>query len=77
MVSCQKRPVATDKLFKSSPLVVMNGFGDGNKKHLSLAQTFIQNMFPAINVDTIKLGNLKRCLIVSYDEETDEIEMRH
>ncbi|UMM11248.1 hypothetical protein L5515_000629 [Caenorhabditis briggsae] len=60
VVNCQKRPVATDKLFKSSPLV-----------------TFIQNMFPSINVDTIQLGNLKRCLIVSYDEETDEIQMRH
>ncbi|PIC49963.1 hypothetical protein B9Z55_001051 [Caenorhabditis nigoni] len=77
VVNCQKRPVATDKLFKSSPLVVMNGFGDGSKKHLSLVQTFIQNMFPSINVDTIQLGNLKRCLIVSYDEETDEIQMRH
>ncbi|CCD67360.1 Brix domain-containing protein [Caenorhabditis elegans] len=77
VVNCQKRPVATDKLFKSSPLVVMNGFGDGTQKHLSLVQTFIQNMFPSINVDTIQLGNLKRCLIVSYDEETDEIQMRH
>uniref|UniRef100_A0A1I7TKW1 Brix domain-containing protein n=1 Tax=Caenorhabditis tropicalis TaxID=1561998 RepID=A0A1I7TKW1_9PELO len=77
VVNCQKRPVATDKLFKSSPLVVMNGFGDGEKKHLSLVQTFIQNMFPSINVDTIQLGNLKRCLIVSYDEETEEIQMRH
>ncbi|EGT32230.1 CBN-LPD-6 protein [Caenorhabditis brenneri] len=77
VVNCQKRPVATDKLFKSSPLVVMNGFGDGGQKHLSLVQTFIQNMFPSINVDTIQLGNLKRCLVVSYDEETDEIQMRH
>ncbi|EFO86426.1 hypothetical protein CRE_01216 [Caenorhabditis remanei] len=73
----QKRPIATDKLFKSSPLVVMNGFGDGEKKHLSLVQTFIQNMFPSINVDTLQIGSLKRCLIVSYDEETDEISMRH
>ncbi|CAI2305587.1 unnamed protein product [Caenorhabditis sp. 36 PRJEB53466] len=76
IISSQKRPVATDKLFKTSPLVVMNGFGDGAMKHLSLVQTFMQNMFPAINVDTIQLGNLKRCLIVSYDEESDEIQLR-
>ncbi|CAB3410641.1 unnamed protein product [Caenorhabditis bovis] len=77
VVSCQKRPVATDRLYKSSPLVVMNGFNAEGKKHLALVQTFIQNMFPGINVDTVQLSNLKRCLIVNYDEESDEIDIRH
>ncbi|CAI5439439.1 unnamed protein product [Caenorhabditis angaria] len=77
VVSCQKRPVATDKLYKTSPLVVMNGFNDSTKRQLALTQTFLQNMFPGINVDTIQLSHLKRCLIVNYNEETDEIDIRH
>ncbi|CAD6184257.1 unnamed protein product [Caenorhabditis auriculariae] len=77
VVSFQKRPIATDNLMKKSPLVIMNGFNDGSKKHLKLVQTFIQNMFPSINVDTVSLSTLKRCLIVSYDAEKDEVDMRH
>ncbi|PAV72848.1 hypothetical protein WR25_19018 isoform A [Diploscapter pachys] len=78
VISSQKRPIASDKLFTHSPLVVMNGFNDdASKRHLLLAQNYIQNMFPSVNVDTIQLTNLKRCVMLHYNEETDTIEWRH
>ncbi|KAK6731104.1 hypothetical protein RB195_007522 [Necator americanus] len=53
ILSTQKRPLMHQKLFEKPPLVVMNGFNQSGKKHLLLVETFIQNMFPSINIDTV------------------------
>ncbi|CAI4227582.1 unnamed protein product [Auanema sp. JU1783] len=76
IVSSQKRPVSSDSFYKRLPLVVMNGFA-GQEKHLNLVQTFIQNMFPSLNVDTINLKTVKRCLMVNYNKEDDTVDIRH
>jgi ribosome biogenesis protein SSF1/2 len=77
VLSSAKKPVHYQALFNHSPLVVTNGFGDPQKKHLLLVQTMIQNMFPTINADTVPLHTIKRALLVNYDAETDEIDFRH
>ncbi|KAK6030226.1 brix domain protein [Ostertagia ostertagi] len=77
ILSTQKRPLVHQKLFEKPPLVVMNGFSQSGKKHLLLVETFIQNMFPSINIDTLELRTVKRCLMVNYFEEDDTIEIRH
>ncbi|KAI6183485.1 Brix domain-containing protein [Aphelenchoides bicaudatus] len=77
ILSKAKRPVYYQKLFASSPLVIMNGFGNSKKRHLELVQTVVENMFPTINVDTVKLQNIKRAVLFSHDPETDNIEFRH
>ncbi|KAK5984829.1 LiPid Depleted [Trichostrongylus colubriformis] len=77
ILSTQKRPLVHQKLFEKPPLVVMNGFNQSGKKHLLLVETFIQNMFPSINIDTLELRTVKRCLMVNYFEEDDTIELRH
>ncbi|KAK6036554.1 hypothetical protein COOONC_25941 [Cooperia oncophora] len=34
-------------------------------------------MFPSINIDTLELKTVKRCLMVNYSEEDDTIDIRH
>uniref|UniRef100_A0A914QW12 Brix domain-containing protein n=1 Tax=Panagrolaimus davidi TaxID=227884 RepID=A0A914QW12_9BILA len=73
----QKRQNIFQKLFKHSPLVVLNGFNVPGKKHLALVKTVLQNMFPSIDVDTVNLAVVRRAVLISYDNETDKIEFRH
>ncbi|KAK0428459.1 hypothetical protein QR680_010820 [Steinernema hermaphroditum] len=75
--SHQKRSYIMPEMFQSAPLVVMNGFNNPEKKHLQLVQTMVQNMFPVMNVDTLKLSKVKRCVLWNYNEEDDTIEFRH
>ncbi|KJH51266.1 putative phage DNA packaging protein [Dictyocaulus viviparus] len=77
ILSTQKRPMIHQKMFEKPPLVVINGFNKSEKKHLSLIETFIQNMFPSINVDTLDLRSVKRCVMVNYWEDDDTIDIRH
>ncbi|KAI6178808.1 Brix domain-containing protein [Aphelenchoides besseyi] len=77
VLSSIKRPIHFQALFENSPLVVLNGFNDPNRKHLFLVQTVIQNMFPAINVDTINLQKIRRAVLVNFDAEKELIDFRH
>lgn len=77
VLSTQKRPSIHQKLFEKPPLVIINGFNQSGKKHLLLVETFIQNMFPSINIDTLDLRSVKRCLMVNYWQEDDSIDIRH
>jgi ribosome biogenesis protein SSF1/2 len=52
-----KRPVYYQGLFGSSPLVIMHGLNGSNDRELNLIQTFVENMFPTINVDTVCLSH--------------------
>lgn len=36
-----------------------------------------QNMFPSINVHKVKLNDVRRCLLVNYNSETDLVDFRH
>eukprot|EP00250_Pteridium_aquilinum_P028195 c36743_g1_i1 orf=587-1993(-) len=72
----QLRPRAPAGLFKNAPLVVLAGFG-GEGEHLKLTTTMFQNIFPAINVNTVKLATCQRVVLLSYDKETKLIEFRH
>lgn len=72
----QLRPRAPAGLFKNSPLIVLAGFG-GQGEHLKLTTTMFQNIFPAINVKTVKLATCQRVVLLSYDKETKLIEFRH
>jgi len=81
VVSAQKRPNVNPKLFAHHPLLVLNGFGgqDGQPapNHLKLISTMFQNMFPSININKIAVGDIRRCLLLRYDAETDQIYLRH
>ncbi|KAE9549850.1 hypothetical protein FO519_006936 [Halicephalobus sp. NKZ332] len=73
----QKRLVIFEKIFQNPPLVVLNGFNNPEKKQLSVVKTMLQNMFPALNVDNIRLADVRRAVLVNYDNDSDTMEFRH
>lgn len=76
VVSSLKRHRMHEQQFTHHPLLVLNNFGlDG--MHIKLMATMFQNMFPSINVHSVNINSIKRCVLFSYDAETDEIEFRH
>jgi len=76
VVSSLKRNQATQSQYLHHPLLVMNHFsGDG--MHLKLMATMFQNMFPSINVNKLKLNDVKRCVLLNYNQEDKTIDFRH
>mmetsp|Transcript_13437 Transcript_13437/g.15338 ORF Transcript_13437/g.15338 Transcript_13437/m.15338 type:complete len:389 (+) Transcript_13437:79-1245(+) len=73
----QRRIVDPTKGFQYPPLVVLNNFEEGNKRHIKICALTFQAMFPAINVQTVKLNQCKRVLLLHYIPDEDTIEMRH
>lgn len=71
--------------YKVSPLVVLNGFvstaarplAPEKEKALKLVSVTLQNMFPSINIESIKLKKCRRVVLFNYNSETDAISFRH
>lgn len=76
IAKAQTRPRAPPDMYEAPPLVVMNGF-TGPGEHLKLITVMFQNLFPAINVNTVKLSTCQRVLLINYHRETDSIDFRH
>lgn len=53
IVSALKRPQTYAQQFQHAPLLVMNGFHE-DSIHVKLISTMFQNMFPSINVNTVR-----------------------
>ena len=89
----QRRPISPSGLYQHSPIVVTNNFGDATNAppHIKLMRISFQNMFPAINVATVKLSDCRRVVLFNYipaadDDDDDEnknrkeedvVEVRH
>lgn len=91
----QRRPfdISSSKITSYPPIVVTNNFGDQTASpHVKLMRITFQNMFPALNVATVKLRNCRRVVLFNYirrqDSETgenangqevedEEVEVRH
>ncbi|TYZ60095.1 hypothetical protein PybrP1_005927 [[Pythium] brassicae (nom. inval.)] len=71
----QRRPVDSSLAMKTKPLVVLNNF-TGDKDHIKLMNATFQNMFPAIDVQTVQLSECRRVVLFNYEKETDEVEFR-
>jgi len=76
VVSSIKRPSMDAKQFQHAPLLVMNGL-TGEGRHLQLLASMFQNMLPSINVQKVKLGEIRRCVLINYDQESKNLELRH
>lgn len=72
----QLRPRCPRDLFKNSPLIVLSGFGTGDQ-HLKLTTIMFQNIFPAIDINTVKLSNCQRIVLLNYNKDTKLIDFRH
>eukprot|EP00592_Proboscia_alata_P000918 CAMPEP_0194373944 /NCGR_PEP_ID=MMETSP0174-20130528/22318_1 /TAXON_ID=216777 /ORGANISM="Proboscia alata, Strain PI-D3" /LENGTH=455 /DNA_ID=CAMNT_0039153231 /DNA_START=49 /DNA_END=1416 /DNA_ORIENTATION=- len=62
--SYQRRPYNSNTAFAQSAVVVTNNFGDSEAKpHVKLMRITFQNMFPVVNVATVKLGDVRRVVL--------------
>lgn len=62
----QRKPVSVGGVtFQHSPIVVTNNFGDRDDvgPHVKLMRITFQNMFPAVNVATVKLADCRRVVL--------------
>ncbi|XP_074835697.1 suppressor of SWI4 1 homolog isoform X2 [Carettochelys insculpta] len=76
VVSSLKRHRMHEQQFTHHPLLVLNNFGL-QQMHIKLMATMFQNMFPSINVHKVRLNAIKRCLLISYDADTQRLDFRH
>ncbi|KAI9202126.1 Brix domain-containing protein [Polychytrium aggregatum] len=76
VLALQKTPKSPGNDYKTAPLIVLNNFSP-ESKHMKLVATILQNLFPTINVSTIKLAEARRVVLFNYNSDTNEIEMRH
>lgn len=78
----QRRPYTSEAAYQHPPVVVTNNFGDAKTAppQVKLMRITFQNMFPAINVATVKLADCRRVVLFHLieDEEGKQIvQVRH
>lgn len=61
--------------YQTPSLVILNGFPEEDSSKEFLVSTFLQNMFPPINISKMKSSNIKRIVLFHY--ENDVIYFRH
>ncbi|KAK4264663.1 hypothetical protein QN277_025808 [Acacia crassicarpa] len=72
----QLRPRCPKDLFKNSALIVLSGFVSGDLP-LQLTTNMFQNIFPTIDVKTVKLSSCQRIVLLNYNKDTKLIDFRH
>jgi len=73
----QKKPFDSHAAFTTSPLVVLNNFGNSDENHIKLMKATFQHLFPSINIKTVKLTECRRVILFNYNKEEDTVDVRH
>lgn len=78
----QRRPYTSEAAYQHPPVVVTNNFGDAKTAPLQvkLMRITFQNMFPAINVATVKLADCRRVVLfhlIEDDQGKQIVQIRH
>ncbi|XP_058128822.1 protein Peter pan isoform X1 [Anopheles ziemanni] len=76
VINSARKQFVDEDCFKAAPLVILNNFS-GEGKHLKLMASTFQNMFPSINLSTVNLSSLKRCVLLSYNPVSKLVDLRH
>ncbi|XP_012584812.1 PREDICTED: suppressor of SWI4 1 homolog isoform X2 [Condylura cristata] len=76
VVSSLRRHRMHEQQFVHPPLLVLNSFGP-HGMHVKLMATMFQNLFPSINVHKVNLNTIKRCLLINYNPDSQELDFRH
>ncbi|KAG8523181.1 Suppressor of SWI4 1 [Galemys pyrenaicus] len=76
VVSSLRRHRMHEQQFAHPPLLVLNSFGP-HGMHVKLTATMFQNLFPSINVHKVNLNTIKRCLLINYNPDSQELDFRH
>ena len=73
----QKKPFESAVTLQTPPIVVLNNFGQSEENTVKLMRTTFQNMYPSINVKTVRLSECRRVVLFHMRKEDGLIEMRH
>ncbi|PWN49660.1 Brix-domain-containing protein [Violaceomyces palustris] len=76
ILAAARRPRAPGNEFTTPPLLVLNNFG-GEEKHIKLLVATFQNLFPPIQVQTMRLSQARRIVLLNYNSATKTIDWRH
>ncbi|NXD04758.1 SSF1 protein, partial [Certhia familiaris] len=76
VVSALRRHRMHEQQFLHPPLLVLGNFG-APQMQLKLMAGMFQGMFPALNIHRLNLNSIRRCLLISYDSESQHLEFRH
>ncbi|KAG4066891.1 hypothetical protein HA402_008993 [Bradysia odoriphaga] len=76
VIALHRRQFVDEEAFQQAPLIIQNNF-TGEGKHLKLMASTFQNMYPTINLATVNLSNIKRCVLISYNPVTQLLDWRH
>jgi len=70
-----KKQTIYEKQFAHHPLVVLNNFNE-DVQHEALMASMFRNLFPSINVNQIKLSQIRRCVLVNLRSD-GVVDIRH
>jgi ribosome biogenesis protein SSF1/2 len=73
----QKKPFESAATLQTPPIVVLNNFGQSEENTVKLMRTTLQNMFPSINVKTVRLAACRRVVLFHMKKDDGTVEMRH
>ncbi|KAM5238058.1 LOW QUALITY PROTEIN: uncharacterized protein ACOB6Z_012655 [Ctenodactylus gundi] len=76
VISSLRRHRMHEQQFAHPPLLVLSSFGPYGM-HVKLMATMFQNLLPSLNVHKVNLNTIKRCLLISYDPDSQELDFRH
>jgi len=76
IASIVRKPKSIGKQYNYPPLLVLNQF-NSETTMMKLMTTMFQNMFPSINVQKVKLSEIRRCVLFSYNADANVIDFRH
>ncbi|XP_056366468.1 suppressor of SWI4 1 homolog isoform X2 [Oenanthe melanoleuca] len=76
VVSALRRHRMHEQQFRHPPLLILGNFGEPQMQVKLMAGMF-QGMFPKINVHKVNLNSIRRCLLVSYDSDSQHLQLRH
>lgn len=71
-----RRPTPPGSEFATPPLLVLNNFG-GEERQIKLLVATFQNLFPPIQVQSMKLSQARRIVLLNYNSATGTIDWRH
>merc|ERR1719183_2881992 len=76
VAAAQRRPHSPGTEFLSAPIVVLNNM-QSEERHIRLTDIMVQNLFPAIDVDSVKLSQCRRVVLFRRDPDTGSFDLRH
>ncbi|CAI8048865.1 Suppressor of SWI4 1 homolog [Geodia barretti] len=76
VISSVRKTATSLTQYMTAPLLILNNFSSEDKSSKLMA-AMLQSMLPSLNVQTVKLANINRCVLFNYNTDDKMIELRH